>query len=636
MNKNNLLKVIPLIILALTGIYQIPVSAYGMLSLGYGDVTAISGYYSNTRPQLRYLTHNATGKTVVVQYDNNADKIVVTVISTSGAISAQTLIDPYSTTQQPCLAVSYYDSDEVIISAHALNRYYYIRYNVVSYAHSEYNAALTGSPHKVTETWKVGADYYTVSLVRSTQLKLKIWKFSSVNAISEVKTEDVKATANTTSVQELFYFDHETDSSKKYIYWSSDYPSVYNCYLVDLDGASYTDLGSAPFSGYSVGDYNLGTPSYQTYTQQLAGGVYTEGTEIYLYLTWTYSTIFGVTGSGVRNNRIVSWMQRYNNSVSTGTLLETYMIYHYVSDSSGSISASPSYAFGYAEIDGSNHLYYVYYQDIYSGKYQSEVVYELDDITDSGGSYSVSVTRGVDNLNFKYYSTEGMVYKDFSTTMSYHQPDNANSYVFTNETPTVYAYSETVSYLPADSPLQTSKTYQFTFTIYLNGVISTARDDTLKIYLDGVERASVALYSLGYTNMNLMVNSEGDHTFILKVFSDTSDLLYTSDEYEYTFIDVGGDGELPDTPTLVSDYAWMFTGFIPIVFVVLGPTLMLGMLGSRVGGAGAMVGIIIGSIVGVIAGVQTSILPSYTIYLMAMGVIAGLVVFMKLGGSGGQ
>ncbi len=605
-----------------------------------GDVTEVvsSGYGGNVRPQLRYFTHSS-GKTVVAQYDNDLNKICVTVISSSDSIEAQSYIEMTSTVSPPSLTICEYDTDEVLIYMGYLSKHAYSRYNINSYAHTEYTVATSTSPRGVAGIWKVGTDWYAVSMYSSAaNLFLKTSKFSSANVVTETKTETVSAAFNATMLQqELYSFVNPADSSQVFVYWACNYPSTYNCYLVDLDEATYTDLGSAPFSGYSPGDWHMGTYSYKTFATQLTGGVYTVGTLYYIYMAYTYSYTGTTTGSGIRQNYIVEWVITCNNTISDGTILASEMAHHYVEDSSGSLSASPGYNTGYAVIDDAKHQFYVYYQDIYSGKYQSQVVYEIADITGAGLTFSASVTRGVDNLYFKYASGEGMVYKNFAYPRSYQQPDNSHSYVYCGEPVVLAEYDMTVSYSPTDDPLLTNKDYDFTFTIYLNNVIDTNTNDTYKLYLDGIERGGGTLELDGYFVFRMRVLTAGIHTFIVTVYDGTNALVYTSDSYSYTFVATTTSTTPLDPGTVTTGWANMFGLWIPIMLIVVAPMVMLAIVGGKFGGGtGMVIGMLGGGFAGVIGGTQVNLLPSYILYLYILLIGVSLVLAMAMNRGGGE
>lgn len=651
--NNKWLMAFPLIILALTGIYILPAMAYTTMTFNdsiWETVSTIAGEndYNSSPPYMRTVQHT-TGKWVTVGIDDSdSDNIHIYIYSATGTALAN--IDTGYTCQGG-LSVINLDANSVLVcqGKSGDSGVYWFTVNVSSFAvGARVNADMSGmSGGEATRRISnilynpTNGRYYVLAIARG---------FSGGTGYSVLYYQVaggtggqiVKATSATTDINyQIFGF---FDTTSQMGYFSMTVSGTYHLFQFSVAGGTITDIATSPFAGGTPSsDQCTSTALEANFVNYYGGGIMVDGTDYYVYNAWSFSSRTGTYigapwTAGVRYAETWFWYIKFAGSISAGTLANNTRIYDYHLDGSGSTGLSAGMSCGYLFHNSASKTFDIntYYQDIYAGKYVSRSTNSITDLTTLPTAFDTeTILRGCDDLDFDYISYDAFVAMNHVYGWSTHSISKTNTKLSIGGPILAKIYTFTGSYSPADVPMVTGTVYTFTWTVYVNGVIDNLGEQ-YKIYIDGVERGSGNIAtSTGTVVSSFTFSSVKDYTILVSVYN-TGVLQDTSPAFLYTLTaGSGGGSTVPDTPTLTASYAYLFTGYIPIVFVVLGPILMLGMLGSKMGGAGAMVGMLIGAIVGVIAGVNTSILPSYTIYLVALGVVAGLVVFAKMGGGGG-
>jgi hypothetical protein len=335
---------------------------------------------------------------------------------------------------------------------------------------------------------------------------------------------------------------------------------------------------------------------------------------------------------------------KFNNSISSGTLLLQNWITDYNLDSSSNTSASCGLSWGYMSHvqDSSTFDVYTYYQDIYSGSYISKVTYHITDIELDPASFtSETIYQGFDNIDWKYISYDAQMFNDIQHGISYHLISDVESYLSVGGPILGKIYTFTDSYAPVDSPLLTNKGYVVTYIVYVNGAADDY-NETAKIFVDGIERMTKSIPSsgsnVGKVIFNMLIGTAGTHSTMIKIYNNLGNYEAISDETSYTFVSspppVGG---VPPAPTLIGFYSDIFLVWLPIGIIVFLPLVACTMLGAKyAGGAGAIAGMMFGGATGMIGGTVVGIIPTYALYLLVMLIAAAIVILFVRGSGGGS
>jgi hypothetical protein len=436
------------------------------------------------------------------------------------------------------------------------------------------------------------------------------------------------------------------DSTNALIYFfTTNSANTIEYFVFNIGAGTITSLCVNPTTGHYP-DENQFRYGYGNFINYYGGGILTSGTYLYLYHSWSWSYRTGAAypgGSGVRYVETVFWYSKFNNSISSGTLLEQHCIYDSKSDTSLSTSSICGLSWGYTYhiITANTFTMYTYYQDIYAGKNISRVTYYITDITSDPIAFtSIDIIQGMDNIDWKYISSDAQLGKDIIHGISYHMVTSANTYLVIGDPIFGKIYTFSDSYAPADDPLLTNKNYVMTYNIYVNG-IADDYNETAKIFVDGVERITKSIPSsgsnVGKITFNMMIGTAGIHSIILKIYNNAGVYEALSDEYLYTFIaSTTPTGDVPSAPTLIGFYSDIFMLWLPIGIIVFLPLVACTMLGAKyAGGAGAITGMIFGGATGMIGGTVTGIIPTYALYLLVILIATAIVVLFVRGSSGG-
>lgn len=582
-----------------------------------------------SRPQQRVLQHSS-GKTVIMSLDSSS-RIHIKVISSVGVILADTLITTPSSTGMSG-AIAEYDTNNVIITCAEVGnfRVYFIIYNISTFTQTPHETGWTGSGAEAI--FRIGQLYYYNG----------VW-YTPVHAYSYLggsnthmcKYTVATSTASNTdlSVTEYFEMGFQDPNDLKMLYLIAC-KSTPDYYKYDCSTGTLSLLATNPFSG-EYPDF----PAYANMQTYLGGGIYQEGTYYYVYHAWLFSFLSGVT-TGTRQVKTIHWTGKFNNSISSGTLISQVRKEHIDYDSSYATESTPGISTGYLTTSSNSPTQNIqtFYQELLSGKFISLDTHHILDITTMDGTFTSNLyARGVDNIYFTYKDTDANIAKNFAYPISYQEVDNSNSYLYMGEATMINIFSETFSYSPPDSPLITNKYYTLTWTIYKNGIIDYS-GDTYQFFYDGVSMKTGILDSNGRAIINVMVNIAGSHSFQIKIYdTGTGAQLFAGLIRNYNVsASTPPSGGAPSAPTLIGFYSDIFMFWLPVGIIVFLPLVACTMLGAKyAGGAGAITGMIFGGATGMIGGTVTGIIPTYALYLLVILIATAIVVLFVRGSSGG-
>lgn len=602
-------------------------------------------------PQMRLLKHSS-GKVIVVTCSVvTANHYFINIYSSDGVELAS--VDIYSTYSSSFIcggpSVAEIDSTYILISlAYSIN-VVFVKFNIITYAFTSKSIGFTATG--ATDIDRLGP------LIRNgNYFYVFVYDFGysggggygiarySVSGDSASKLAETVATHSDWMMPPYGYLD-ATNNDIYYILTDTSTNTL--SYLVfDIGTSTFSTLCVNPSTGHfpSQNAYGYG---YGNFINYYGGGIYTSGTDIYLYHCWSFSDRTGAIypeGSGVRFVETVFWYGKFNNSISSGTLLEQHCISDYELDSSSSISASCGIGWGYIYQNPTTSAFdiYTYYQDIYAGANISRVTYHITDITSDPVAFtSSSIIQGMDNIDWKYISKDAQLGKDQIHGIAYHLQTTVLSYLVTGDPILGKVYTFNDSYAPADSPLLTNKNYVMTYNIYVNGVADDL-NETAKIFVDGIEKITKSIPSsgsnVGKITFNMIAGTAGIHSIILKIYNNVGELDGMSDSYDYIFItSPTPSGGVPSPPTLIGYYSDIFMVWLPIGIIVFLPLVGCTILGAKyAGGAGAITGMIFGGATGMIGGTVVGIIPTYTLYLLVILISTAIVMLFVRGSGGGS
>jgi hypothetical protein len=588
------------------------------------------------RPQLRLLSHSS-GKIIVMSVDSSM-RLWIKVISNTGVILATTQITTPSTTGITGSIVELDATTVLITCGGAITgtttlNFYFIKYNINTYTQTAYLTSWSGSG--ASAIMNIGQLFYysgawycpAYSLSYSSGYLTKMCKF-----IVATNTPSNLALSGSLGLTLDMGFQDLNNLKMLYLIACKSTPDYYS---YDCSTNTFSLLATNPFPN-EFPTY----PAYANMQTYMGGGIYQSGTYYYVYHTWLFSFLNTGTSPGIRWVKTVHWTGKFNNSITSGTLISQVRKEQISVDSSSSVSAAPGISWGYLHITVGAYSQdiYAYYQDIYGGKYISRDTCHITDITAMSGSFdSIATLKGVDGVDFTYKSYDANIGKNPMFGVSYQEVDNSNSYLYIGESATTVNFTETFSYSPADNPLLTAKTYTLTWTIYKNGIIDYS-GDTYKFFYDGLSMKTGILDGSGRAIISIMINIAGPHSFQIKIYDTaTGTELFAGLVRNYTVVaSVPPTSGPPSGPVLTTYYSDLFIFWLPVAMIVFLPTISLTLAGAKyAGGAGAITGMIFGGAIGMIGGTVVGIIPAYALYLLVILIATGLVMLIVRGSSGG-
>ena len=613
--------------------------------------SSISSRISNTvnRLQDRVLQHS-TGKICIISFDEDGNRDTTDAIArlkiyspTGGLLYSQII----ETKVQGGITLAEYSSTELLIvygeyDADARVTAIILNINTfdssTDYANTP-DASGAEAMDRIGQLHHYSGYWYIITLFGSYSGGYDIGAFRIVDSegVFNVEAREWEAWAHTGYTPEIQSF---IDDDTGFIY-----------FVCQSDG-TYTNptfrVYSCPdntFSTLAVGGVNGVFPEasseysqpYSNRFTALSGAIYhnVSTTLYYLYFSWVYSTPPINENPFLREWNCITWVGEFNNTVTSGGLLEQTTSKITRDDVSLGTFSSTGNLWGWAELSGTELTNHIIFYNAYNGYYNAHGRVVVNDITDITGEYvDYYSDMGVDNIYIHYESGGTNIYKVPALTWSYQEVSATESYLYLDELVSSEQYSMSEVYTPVDSPLLTNKFYTFTYTLYLNG-ITDLTGKFYTIYVDGIFKAEGYFStSTGKISISMSAVSAGTHN--IKVFvcdTVTHAALWESDLYPHVYIlssTTGGDVD----PTFT--VGWI-TAIMPIAFIVFTPIIALTLICAKfAGGAGVIVGAVLGSIVGIVAGIQTSIIPTYTLYLLAIAIILTLVFLAKGSGGSGQ
>jgi hypothetical protein len=618
----------------------------------------ITGRYSNTvnSPQNRMLVHS-TGKILILTYDDISNirlhildsvgvEIYSHVIATGGG-SHGSLVGG-------CTLAEYSSTQVIIAFSDSLPKLYFYLININSFTNTEYSTTMAGTSGATT-TDMIGQLYYYNGYWQIMVL------YNSYSSGSKVSFASFRVSTLAASNNGASAYSHYGYTSQ--IMSFQDSLNLNLIYIVSSKaGASAGDQTTPEYYVYDMGTTTLSLlatngingvlpeASSTTYTQPysnminyMGGGIYQSGSFYYLYHAWEYSYSSYPTGLGVRYVKVAEWVGKFNNTISSGTLVSQVMRTYDASDLSLTTASTPGVGYGYLYMPSASagQILYAYYQDVYGSahKYISKVTLSVTDITTMSSSWdNTQIIIKVDNQDFSLVggtscnvnmmkdNLHGITYAEWQATSS--------GYLFIGESLTVITYTVTESYTPSDTPLVTNKNYVFTWSIYANGVLDNY-NDTYKIFLDGIE-AKPGTISLGIATMSMTVPLAGIHTLFISVYH-LGTFEYSSAPVSHSWIASTSTPGSGGTPSIGGGYYNLMTIWVPIGLFVVLPMFGLAFVGGKyAGGTGMVIGMLGGGFAGVVGGTQLLILPGYYLWLYILFMGIALALSITIGRSGGD
>lgn len=444
---------------------------------------------------------------------------------------------------------------------------------------------------------------------------------------------------------EFMGFQNPNDAGEYYYVTSAESDGLYpEIHKFDADTSVDSVLGMGGLSG----TFPMYSQNYQlVYTNRLrylGGGIYDDpdSTEYILYLAWAYPNTSPGGNPFVRTYQVDLWRGRFNNTISTGSLLEQCTTHEEYIDESLSTYSTPGCQWGYVGDEvtaGQLDIYYVYNM-FWLDSHMAMSHLTVPDLRSFTESFPVQTGElRVDNAYIAYLSDDDSMAKDPRKTWSYHEEMDSTGTIVDGEFENVLSMSEEFAYSPNDSPyLKTKNTYTFTWTIYRNG-IADSYNDSYRVFVDNFEQwIGQVNPENGEVSVPVTVGSAGTHQFLVMIYDENAGAIFTGAQYTLTFRDTESVPiEDPNAGTQIArGYIQLFQVWLPMLGVVMVPAVGLAILGARLGGGlGMVIGLLTGGLFGTIGGVVTMILPTYALYLYILLLGLGFVIAIRSGSSGG-
>lgn len=648
--------------LALTSIYGVPVNAAGVS----GGVNYLWGGVDENRPQQKMVTHAATGKVVVVAYydgvTSNYQKLQIKLFGVTGSgslIDDQTLnlatagLSFYNHPYDEVMGVTIinYNATSVIIagtfsySTGPKIRAFFFSYNVITHVISNVFQSPSGAnaaPCSNTALYIYNNKVWLIGKTTQVGWGSTYAYIFALNPTTKAVTLELESTAlaghENNACSQMISFQDPNNLDKIYAMYSIDNVKTAKLYLYTLSGTPSITTIATLGTAYCLEDGASVDDSYTKFFTQINAGIYSTGTYYYMYFTWVYSDRTNWASTGVRYVNIYQQRLKFNNTITSGTLLDTNRkALLTVLDASGSTSASLGFNWGFTESNGSPYpdSIRVFYNSVASGKYVAEVDLGITNWTtfDDTAFDTIQYQAGVDNIDFTYENTAGggqMIVKDPTKNFSFQAMSNTNCILYTNEMTAVKVYTLTVTATPADSPMLTNKQYDITFQVFVNGVVDTD-SDTFAILIDGTERSSGTLSATGTAVYGAIVSVAGTYSFVFKVYDAvTHSLVYTSAATSYTFsastTPGGGGTEEQQSAGFAS-----VTGLLIPMAVILFPAGVFLSIGNAL--HNPMVGLLAGLTIGAGLGFYGNVVPIYVLVIVILVDVLCLV-FLRPQSSG--
>ena len=580
----------------------------------YVYTSYISGVntYGEGRPQNRILKHSG-GKSVILSLDSS-NILHLHVISSVGILEADTILLGHSGVQiHPCgggVVVELSGTEVLVFTQMVYSTAIYME--CVVYNINTFNQVLTEGAFGSLSGAAAGGRTTNAVYDSGKWYVLCSYQSYSSGAKYAYASYTVSGGAVAIGTAQSGYFGNES-----YIFMNVNSPGKIYCVIssggapslleLTISGGTYITLMTGGLS--TVTPVNPTTPyAYYIDVTFNDGGIITESTHYYLYNSWCYSYVSG----GLMYTKTVFWEADFNNTISSGTLLSQNTIVDDRVDSSGTTVTTPGFQWSFSHNLGLTLEIETYYRDAYAGKYISKVALHITDLTTMPTSFdTTTVSKGMDGIDFTLLDNTGdyLFAKNPAWNISYYEKDNTHSYIYVGESINSINFSSTITYNPLDVPLLTGKDYDFTYTVYLNGILDILGTDPYKIYVDGIERDSGTVPISGAVTLRLRVLSSGTHGFRIMVYNPST---YISPTTYYTFST--STVIPPVTPEVLIVNLNQLWYVIPPLMCILVPGILIAGLFNNSGGAG--LGFFVGAFIGTFAGAWGGVLPQSSIYIM--------------------
>lgn len=380
-------------------------------------------------------------------------------------------------------------------------------------------------------------------------------------------------------------------------------------YEIDLDDEVYTQLAShSNTDRYSVNRRII----------FLGSGVIINGDYIYIYYQWVYPYVDAST----RYIKYVNQKLVFNQTITAVDLIGNQ-------DKCGVIQllygteTNPSWVTGYKDNASISILYYANWKSSTSSNIVDKATYTVEDWLDyGGGSLDVEFESEIDYIP-NHQDEEAYIIRRFSEDFQVEEVTTTpkTAWIYYGLALLEAVYDITLTWTPNDNPLLTQKSYSFTTTTFRNYIGFRSYIDIL---IDGLKLKSALTAINGIHVFLLTSSSTGFKTLEIKMYSNaTQELLYT-EEFEIKFIESAQDIETGQTVFIGS-----YIQYLPFMFICLVPSLGLFLITKHI------IGFLSGLTLGTFALVLSNMIPIYMIFIELIIIVIGFVMVLKDNNSGG-
>jgi len=541
----------------------------------YNDITLLTGHI-HTHPQMQQIQMD-NGKFVyiyILWVNGSPDTfdLHIYVYSASGSEDAHSVIDMQDLNDEPraytCVAV---DADNIIVSVlvhDEINNNLAIKiveYNTNSYVSNIYTSTDITESFNLNEGFgseliPYGGEFYGIfTYLRAGVDEYSVsYKFNpSTNAVTK---DTVDTTANLYGYT-FYFFDTEAVEGANWVYLiaASRVAKTTALYLKwDLDNWTTEPELLATHPNPDDWDYD------NVLSLTVSGGdILWNATESDYFLYWSW-------GIGEAADNDVNFVQnrlRFNSSGIDSLYLEAQnRMWYSVSLNTGSpLEESSIYLVLETEY---NDL--IMYTEIKYAEPSDFRIYELpfsiSNWFDFGSSaISLGDDDFVDPLLFPVQGHAYIGYKgEDSGFMTSRKSTNTRVYYGLG---VQGAWDITLTYSPADDPIETFTTYTFTGTL-LTGAIPVSTDYI--VYIDNVTLQAGVSSSQGEFVFNFLSTLSGLRTFTVEMYF--SGILVYSEDFEYVFASV--DEDQTTTGGLLQVGIAAVMAFLPVFIIVLFPPML--------------------------------------------------------------
>jgi len=601
-------------------------------------------------PAYQRVIQHSTGKYVVADIvDSDSDQIHIYVYSSLGSLLAD--IDTNIASIQGGIATIEYDSDEILLCYGYEGGAKWVRVNIVSFSlGTTYTSHVATSGGAETNTCLSNLLYSATANKYFVEVGVNAYYGGANFAVAYydgATTAGISVEMSSCAADNLSVTYGYLDEVAQHIYFQAYRGGTFYIHDFYITTPAMIEIATCPFSGGAPSSDEK-TYGYFNYFNFYQMSKYVDGTNIYLYSSWSKSSRTGTwTGGspipGTRFQTTYLWYIKFNNTISSATILQNTLISDTQYDSSGSGSLTLGISCGYLFRNPVSPTFEIntYYQNIAGGKNIAKATYRITDIaTDPTSFDSIQILTGVDDLEFDFISYDSAVSMNPTYGWSYHAISKTDCRLSIGGLILSRVYTVTDSISPLDNPLLTNKNYDITFSIYVNGVLDNL-GDKYTLSINGVERGGgdipISGASTGKIVFGMTVINSGDYDIIIKMYDSNNNYLASSEVFTYTFSTYTPTTNDDETSAIITSGVLFIVNYLPAMLVIFGTgTSFAGVAKGTGNGQYSLVMWFSGCVLGCILGGMLGVVPS-SVMLLGIFMFAVLAVFVfKTGSSGGQ